>query len=171
MTESTNRPAVRVRRSAASRTPLTDIQKTIHSYLDSWATVKDAGTARDAANKLIKAWFARGGDGAPITVNETGSQLYEFAAPLDIGGRKFTGIENTKRTASFIDPDLVDEWLDKLPADQREAMAARLFKQVTEFQLQTEVLFTLNQEGILPDAALDSMYTTEVTWALNVKRD
>ena len=162
---------VAVRRTAkrTNVTPLLDFEKDAHEFLFNWGQAKDAGTLRDRARDRIKKWFQGGGDGEhEITVNENGSQAVEFEKPLTIGGRTFRGVENRRTVTTAIDPDLVDEWLESLPQEQREALSKRLIKREVVFTIQVSELYVLNQEGLIDDKTLDSFTATDTTWALNV---
>lgn len=160
---------IRRPRRTAAVVPLLDFDKDAHEYLFNWGQAKDAGTLRDRAKDRMKKWFAGNGDADhEITVNENGSQAVEFEQPLTIGGRTFRGVENRRTAVTHIDPDLVDEWLDSLPQAEREKLSARLLKREVVYTLQLGELYALNQEGVIPDATLDSFNTTDVTWAMNV---
>jgi hypothetical protein len=150
-------------------TPLLDFDKDVHEFLFNWGQAKDAGTLRDRAKDRMKKWFAGNGDAAhEITVNENGSQAVEFEQPLTIGGRTFRGVENRRTATSYIDPDLVDEWLDELPQAEREELSKRLLKREVVYTLQLAELYALNQEGVIPDKTLDGFTKTDVQWAMNV---
>jgi hypothetical protein len=158
-------PAARSRR---VRTPLADITKLSLEFLTAWGTAKDAGTLRDKARDGIKAWFARGGDAEhEVTVNDNGSQLLEFPEVVEIGGRKFAGVENRRTVTSVLDPDLIDEWLESLPSAKRQKISAQILTQVTEYVLDPDALFKLNQEGVIDDDTLDGFYRSDVKWSLN----
>lgn len=151
------------------RTPLVDIDKDFLAYLTAWGVTKDAGALRDKAKAAIKSWFEHGGDSAhEITVNDNGSQFVEFEAVKEIVGRKFAGIENRRTVTSALDLDLIDEWLETLPKAKREKISAQILKPVTEYVLNPDELFKLNQEGVIDDDTLDSLYQTSETWALCV---
>lgn len=161
-----------VRRTAATRTPRTPlvaIDQLFHSFLFNWGQAKDAGTQRDKDRDRIKKWFDGGGDADhEITVNENGSPAVEFDKPLTIGGRTFRGLENRRTVTTGIDPDLVDEWLEDLPQAEREKLAKRLYKREVVFTFQPDVLFALNQEGVIDDKTMDSFTAVDVKYALNV---
>lgn len=152
-----------------ARTPLVDIDQKFLAFLFNWSTAKDAGSARDRARDAIKVWFSKGGDSDhEISVNDNGSQLVEFPEVKEVGGRKFAGIENRRTATSVLDMDLVDEYLETLPAAEREKISSQIIKPVTEYVLDPDALFKLNQEGVIPDEVMDGFYSTNVTWSLNV---
>lgn len=152
-----------------ARTPLVDVEKQFHDFLYNWGLAKEAGSARDKARDAIKKWFAHGGDADhEVTVNDNGSQLVEFESVLEIGGRKFTGVENRRTATSALDMDRIDEWLESMPKAQRDKIQGKIFRKVTDYVLEPDELFRLNQEGVIDDETLDSLYSTSVTWSLNV---
>jgi hypothetical protein len=172
MSTPTRTPVTVVRRSGGgrrARTPLVPIDQTVLQFISQWATAKDAGTLRDKARDQIKAWFAKGGDTEhDISVNDNGSQLLEFEEVKEINGRKVAGVENRRTATSVLDPDAIDEWLEELPQAQREKLSKQLYTKVTEYVLNPDELFALNQQGVIPDEVLDSFYKTNTTWSLNV---
>lgn len=152
--------------------PLVDIEKQFHAFLYNWSVATKAGKERDKARDRIKTWFGSGGDsGHEIGVNENGSQILEFPEPLEINGHKFTGLENRRTVTSELDPDLIDEWLESLPVDKRLEISKRIMKRVVEYVLDPNEIFKLNQEGIIDDDILDSLYATDVKFSLNVVKD
>lgn len=153
-------------------TPITDISKEFLTFCTSWRTATTEGKKRDKARDRIKEWFEKGGDADhEITVNDQGSQLVEFDEPVVIDGVRITGLENVRRQSDDLDLDKVDAWLDSLPEDTRKALAKKLYKPVTDYLFQQDALYALNQAGVITDAVLDSLFTTNLTWALTVKKD
>lgn len=148
--------------------PLQDVEKQFLAFTSNWRTATQAGEARDKARDLIKSWFASGGDAEhEITVNENGSQIVEFDEPLLVDGVKILGLENRRTETSTLDLDLVDELLDTLP----EAVRKRVVKKVTDYIVDPDELYKLNQEKVITDEQLDELFTTEVGWSLCVTKD
>ena len=157
-----------------TRTPLVDIKQEFHTFLYNWAVATDAGALRDKAKGKIKKWFETGGNG-DLTVNENGSEFSEFDEPLEIAGRKITGLEHRRSVVSALDMDKVDAWLESLPEDVRIKYSKKLYKPVTDYVFQPDALYALNQEGEIPDELLDpdnekGLITTDITWALHVTK-
>ena len=149
-------------------TPLVDVDKQFHTFAYNWRTATVAGKARDKARDAIKAWFEKGGDSEhEITFNDNGSQLVEFDEPILADGVTITGLENRRTETSELDLDKVDELLDTLPADVRK----RVVKKVTEYIVDPDELFKLNQEGVIKDDQLDALFSTDIKWALCVTKD
>lgn len=147
--------------------PLVDIEKQFLLFLNSWRTATVAGTDRDRASKIIKAWFEKGGDGThEITQNDTGSLSVEFEDPIMLPGVTAIGLENVRRESSVLDEDALDELLDTLDEKDRKRVA----KRVTVIEYDQDELFALQQEGKISEAQLDGLFTTTVTWALTVKK-
>ena len=167
-TAATRTPARRPRRV----TPLHDIERSFLEFVTFWRTASVAGKKRDKARDHIKEWFEKGGDADhEITVNDQGSELVEFAEPLVLDGVTVTGLENVRKQSDELDLDKVDAWLDSLPEEQRKALAKKLYKPVTDYVFQQDALFRLQQEGVITEELMDSLYTTDITWALTVKKD
>lgn len=153
-------------------TPLVDIDKQIHTFIFNWRTATTAGKARDKARDLVKEWFSKGGDADhEIAVNENGSQVLTLDEPVLVDGVKVTGLENRRTVTSELDLDLVDAWLESLPGAKREELAKRLFVEVTDTVFQPDELFKLQQEGVISEAVMDSMFTTDEKWALCITKD
>lgn len=148
------------------RTPVADVTQSFHEYLYNWNIAKHAADKRDKAKAILKRWFESGADGK-ATINESGSQVYEFDEPLLIDGTKFLGLENVRRESTTLDLDKVDELLDTKDPKVRN----RVVKRVVDYIVDPDELFALNQEGLITDAEMDALYTTTVTWALGVKKD
>jgi len=171
MTQPTGR-IVAVRRRPANAAPISDIQQQFLLFLTNWRAAKTAGAVRDKANKAIKEWFAGGiFGGRNVTVNENGSLVLEFDAPLDIDGKKILGLENRRTVTPELDLDRVDAWLSTLPAAKRTKFRAELYKRVVSEEFDADALYALQQEGALSEAELDAMFDNRVTWALCVTED
>ena len=152
------------------RTPLVDIDRAKHEFFYNWSVARTAGAARDKARDTLKAWIGAGAGGL-VTENETGSQIVEFAEPMLIDGHKFLGLENRKTVTSSIDPDAVDALIDSLPVKVKAEVQRRVLKEVIDVVIDDEELFKLNQEGVLSDEQLDSVFAESVKWSLNVVKD
>lgn len=154
-------------------TPLVDVEKSFLEFVTYWRTATTAGRKRDAARDRIKAWFDKGGDAEhEVTVNDQGSLLVEFDDPIQLDGVTVTGLENVRKESSELDLDKVDAWLDSVSDEAtRKALAKRLYKPVTDYVFQQDQLYRLQQEGVISEELLDSLFTTEITWALTVKKD
>lgn len=153
-------------------TPLQDIEKSFLEFITFWRTAKTAGTKRDKARNAIKDWFEKGEYGShDVTVNDQGSLLVEFDEPLMLDGVTVTGLENVRKQSDELDLDKVDAWLESLPEGQRQELTKRLYKPVTDYVFQQDQLYRLQQEGVLSEAAMDSLFSTDITWALTVKTD
>ena len=152
-------------------TPVSDIERYFHDFAYNWRVAHTATRLRDAATAKIKVWFDGMGDPEhEVTVNENGSRSVEFDEPIVVDGVTIEGLENVRKESSTIDLDLVDEWLAALPEAKRVKFTKQLYKPVTDYVFQPDVLFKLQQEGAISEDELDAMYTTKVTWALNVKK-
>jgi hypothetical protein len=150
--------------------PVADIDKLFLEFVTLWRTVKVAGNKRDKTRDLIKLWFAKGGDpDHEVTVNETGSQSVDFEDELEIDGVTVVGIENVRKEVNEIDLDRVDAWIATLPPAQAAEVRKMLYKTVTTVEFQPDELYRLNQTGVLSDRVLDSLYETDIQWALTVK--
>lgn len=153
-------------------TPLQDIEKTFLEFVTYWRTATTAGRKRDKARDFIKDWFEKGGDGDhEITVNDQGSLLVEFDEPVTLDGMTVTGLENVRKQTDRLDLDKVDAWLESLPEAQRKELSGRLYKPVVDYVFQEDQLYRLQQEGVITEAGLDSLFTSDITWALTVKKD
>lgn len=152
--------------------PIADIEKQFHLFITNWRMATVAGKNRDKARDLVKAWFDKGGDAEhEIAVNENGSQILVFDEPVLVDGVRVTGLENRRTPISELDLELVDAWLDSLPEAKREEYSKRLYREVTDTVFEPDELFKLQQEGALTEAAMDSLFSTDVKFALCVTKD
>jgi hypothetical protein len=153
-------------------TPIADIEKQFHLFVTNWRMAAVAGKARDKARDNVKAWFDKGGDSDhEISVNENGSQIVAFDEPVLVDGVRITGLENRRTVTSGLDLDRVDAWLESLPKGKREELSRRLYREVTDTVFQPDELFKLQQEGVISEPVMDSLFETDVKWALCVTKD
>jgi hypothetical protein len=153
----------------APKVPVSDHTKAIHDFLYNRSVARAAGKLRDAARDVLKPWFDS--NPADVTVNDTGSKELEFDAPLLIDGVKYTGLVNVRKESSVLDLDKLDNLFDTMDPEVRARLHARVMKTVTDIVVDPDELFAANQEGVITDAQLDSLFTTEVSWSLGVKQD
>jgi hypothetical protein len=115
-----------------------------------------------------------------VRVDEDGHRHLEFKAPVEVNGVKYAGVVDQRRVSSYVDLEKVKaffqpdeearEELDDLERARRWSLQNRVYKPVDEYYWDLEHLYVMVQQGLLTEDELDSLCTTEVTWALNVEK-
>jgi hypothetical protein len=89
-----------------------------------------------------------------------------FPEPLNIGGVRYLGLRNQRTNpAPLLDEDRAQELLDQL------GLRDRVAEEVTVTQWNWDELYVLNQQGLITDEQLDSLFDEpEPKWSLVVIR-
>lgn len=91
--------------------------------------------------------------------DEKGSKFWELPAPIEVNGQKFTSVKREKRTSVSLAEDLVEALLEQ------KNLKGRVYKEVTTTVLDQDELYVLNQEGLITDEELDSLFVENVSFA------
>ena len=113
---------------------------------------------------------------------EKGHRYFYFDKPVSTGGKTFAGLEYQRKiTGPYMDPDAVREYFDLFHDDaleegipeeeiyRRQALWSKIYHPVTEWIVDFDAIYGLQQEGEITKAEVESLMKTGVTWSLNVK--
>jgi hypothetical protein len=136
-----------------------------HQYLMYRDQEAAAKKLKDRANKapgggnLLKDYVAEHGE-----ENSDGHLDFLFDEPLNIGGVRYRGLRNQKsQGAPLLDEDRAEVLLKNLNLRDRVA------KEVTVVVWDWDELYVLNQQGLITDEQLDSLFDDpDPTWSLVV---
>jgi hypothetical protein len=92
-------------------------------------------------------------------VDEKGSKFWTLPTPVEVNGQKFTEVKRERRVSVGLDEEAVEALVTS------KGIRDRVFKQVTTEVLDQQELYVLNQEGLLSDDELDSLFTETVSFA------
>lgn len=94
-------------------------------------------------------------------LDEKGSKFWKLEPPIDVNGQRFTEVKRERRVSVSLDEEKTQELL----AAKGPKVRDRVYKPVTEFHLDQDELYVLNQEGLITDAELDGLFAENVTFA------
>ncbi|MDX3260722.1 hypothetical protein PV336_15995 [Streptomyces sp. MI02-2A] len=92
-------------------------------------------------------------------VDEKGSKFWKLPAPIEVNGQKFTEVKRERRVSTRLDVDAVETLVNE------KGLRDRVYKPVTEIRLDQDELYVLNQEGLLTDEEMDSLFTEAESFA------
>jgi hypothetical protein len=92
-------------------------------------------------------------------VDEKGSKFWKLDPPIEFNGQKFTEVKRERRVSQSIDEEKVEALVTA------KGIRDRVFKQVTQEVLDQDELYVLNQEGVLSDEELDSLWVETESFA------
>ncbi len=92
-------------------------------------------------------------------VDEKGSKFWKLPTPIEVNGQKFTEVKRERRVSTSLDTEAVETLVNS------KGLRDRVFKQVTQEVLDQDELYVLNQEGLLTDDELDSLWVTSESFA------
>lgn len=113
---------------------------------------------------------------------EKGHRYFDFDAPKNIAGKVYKGLEYQRKiTGPYMDSDKLREYFDLFHDDALEAgipekeiyrrqdLWSKIYHPVTEYIVDFDVIYRLQQEGKITKAEVENLMTTSVTWSLGVK--
>lgn len=92
-------------------------------------------------------------------VDEKGSKFWELPTPIEVNGQTFKSVKREKRTSIVLAEEAVEALLEQ------KGLKDRVYKPVTTVVLDQDELYVLNQEGLITDEELDSLFVENVSWA------
>lgn len=93
--------------------------------------------------------------------DENGNLIFEFEQPMTVDGDEwYTGLMLQRRVSEFVDDDIARQVVVKY------GLGPRCIKTVTIEEIDYDELYACNQEGLVPDEDIDSILSTEESWAL-----
>ena len=130
-----------------------------HQFLFYRAEQAKATTRRDKLSKSLKEYIAANGEETP-----EGHLEVLFSDPLTIDGVAYLGLRNQRTNPQpLLDTERAEKLLDNLGLKDRVA------EEVTVIQWHWDELYVLNQQGLISDEDLDSLFDApEPRWSLVV---
>jgi len=110
---------------------------------------------REELRDHLKTWIT--GNCEP---DENGSYHYYFDKPLIMGGQSYSGLMAQRRVSEFINEERAFEVADKYDA------RSQVVREVITEELDLDAMYSLNQQGIIPDEDIDSILDLRETYAL-----
>lgn len=121
-------------------------------------TVYDENSLRKKREDLrdkLKEWLI-----ANCEQDENGNYIYEFDKPVQLDNTEVRGLMAQRRVSEFIDEDKAWEIVDKY--NVRDTCV----ETVTTEELNFDMLYALNQQGIITDEDIDSILDLKESFAL-----
>lgn len=112
-------------------------------------------------NKDMKDYIQNNG----VTI-DGGHREFRFSEPVEVDGKRFLGLKNTRKNSQTIDLEQVEMLLAK-----RDIPRGEVFKQVVVEEFDQDAFFVLNQEDKISEEDVDSVFVDNITWALEVIED
>lgn len=110
---------------------------------------------------------------------EKGHRYYDFPKPVVIDGKKFTALElQRKVTGPYMDidevrayfcPEDTDPPVSLKESNRRMALWMKIYHPVTEYIIDTDVVYALQQQGEISKAEVNALMKTSISWSLNAK--
>lgn len=91
--------------------------------------------------------------------DEKGSLFLSLPVPIEANGKTYRSLKREKRTSKYLDEERTLELL------HTKGLVDRVQKERVETYLDQDEIYVLNQEGLLTDEELDSLFETEISWA------
>ena len=144
----------------AVRGSVPQIMRTAHQYLhwrDEEARARrEKEKAGGKQGQTIKDYIASHGE-------PNGDHLdWLFDEPVTIGGETFLGMRRQASSDEYMDEELAQELVE------RKGLRDRVVREVTVEVWDYDELYVLNQEGLVTNAEIDSLMTTETKYSLVV---
>lgn len=96
-----------------------------------------------------------------VDEDERGNFSWVFDSPIASStGTVYTGVMAQRRVSEYVNEDRAKELIDLYN------LGDRCIKQVITYEIDYDELYAANQEGIIPDDAIDSIIETDVSYAL-----
>lgn len=90
-------------------------------------------------------------------VDDKGHRNFVLPAPLDYGEKSYTGFQQQRRVTQSFDTEVAEKLLKQKDLWERATVVVR--------EIDQNEVYVLNQEGLLTDAELDSMFAERETFA------
>lgn len=142
--------------SMTTRRALSDLSMRAQTFLFERANRMSAEREEKEAKDWLKPYILENGD-----EDGSGHKSIEFDPPLNISGKRYTGITARKSVVPYIKTQEVEDYLSEhgLLDEIRVEVPAT-------FYYDYEDIYRLNQEGKIPDDVIDTLEDNRVTWSL-----
>jgi hypothetical protein len=92
-------------------------------------------------------------------VDEKGSKFWKLDPPIEVNGQTFTEVKRERRVSQSLDEEKAETLATA------KGVRDRLFRVVEMEVLDQDELYVLNQEGVISDDELDSLWVENVSFA------
>lgn len=133
------------------------IVREAHSFLYNRSEEEKFKRSKEKSRDALKKYLLEFGE-----EDESGHRRLDFESDMTIVDKSYSGVMAQRRLTASIDTDSVEEDLKRLGPEFYD----RVFKPKIVREFDENELYVLNQEGIVPDAKLDSWITEQVTYAI-----
>lgn len=116
---------------------------------------KQVKERKETLRDSIKQWMQNNAE-----VDHDGHQWFELPEPMTIGKETFTHLKNEKKVSTFINEQRLVELA------QSKDVEDRVVKWQMVMMVDQDEIYVLNQEGIISDEELDSLFDENVVYAL-----
>lgn len=113
---------------------------------------KTTKTRLDGLKKDLTQYVTEHGE-----VDDKGHRNYVLPEPLAYGGKEYTGFQQQRRVSQSFDTEVAEKVLKDKDLWERATIVIR--------EIDQNEVYVLNQEGLLTDAELDSMFAERETFA------
>lgn len=97
--------------------------------------------------------------------DDKGHKYLYFKNPIAIGGKKFSGLKRERRVSRLFDEDAAETLLEG------KGLLERVQKEVVTTVLDQDEVYVLNQEGLLTDEEVDSLFAESESFAFKPVAD
>jgi hypothetical protein len=116
---------------------------------------KNLKTRKDVLRDDLKQWMLDN-----CEQDENGNYIYEFDRPVQLEDTQVYGLVAQRRVSEFINEDKAWEIVDKY------GVRDEVVEEVTTEELNFDMLYALNQQGIISDEDIDSILDFKESFAL-----
>lgn len=106
----------------------------------------------DSLKKELTQWVAEHGE-----TDDKGHRNFVLPAPLDYDGKAYTGFQQQRRVSQSFDTEVAEKLLKDKDLWERATVVVR--------EIDQNEVYVLNQEGLLTDDELDSLFAERETFA------
>lgn len=121
-------------------------------FLDLKNQVKTTTERLDALKKDLTKHVAEHGE-----VDDKGHRNFVFPEPIEYGGKEYIGFQQQRRVSQSFDTEVAEKVLKDKDLWERATVVVR--------EIDQNEVYVLNQEGLLTDDELDSMFAERETFA------
>lgn len=139
----------------SGRAPLPEHHRNSLEYI---LISKDEAVIRKRREELrdsLKEWLLSNGE-----PDENGNLRYYFDKPVILEDQEVSGLMAQRRVSEMINEDVAFEVAEKYN------VLDQVVTEVITTELDMDMLYVLNQQGVIPDEDIDSIFEFTETWAL-----
>lgn len=131
------------------------LNEAVHGFLHNRAEESAVAEAKTRYRDALRVFLLQEG-----REDENGHRHLDFAAPLSVGGKSWSGITAQRRISPSIDLTRTEELV------RAKGLYDTVWPVVSRREFDENALYIANQQGLISDSELDSLITENVTWAI-----